>query len=100
MQIAFMLEAFTVAILVWTGVIAVWQVLLLATILGIASAFDIPMRQAFLVEMVGKDDLMNAIALNSSVFNGARVIGPAIAGLLVAKIGEGWCFAVNAISYI
>src|SRR5213596_3406474 len=100
MQIAFMLEAFTVAILVWTGVVAVWQVLVLATILGIASAFDIPMRQSFLVEMVGKEDLMNAIALNSSVFNGARVIGPAIAGILVAKIGEGWCFAVNAISYI
>jgi len=59
---------------VWTGVIAVWQVLILATILGIASAFDIPMRQSFIVEMVGKDDLMNAIALNSSLFNAARVI--------------------------
>src|SRR6266566_1578329 len=83
MQLAFMLEAFTVSILVWTHVVAVWQVLLLATLLGIASAFDIPMRQSFIVEMVGKDDLMNAIALNSSLFNGARVIGPAIAGLLL-----------------
>jgi len=100
MQIAFMLEAFTVAILVWTGVVAVWQVLVLATILGIASAFDIPMRQSFLVEMVGKEDLMNAIALNSSVFNGARVIGPAIAGLLIGALGIAWCYFLNGLSYI
>jgi MFS family permease len=64
------------------------------------NAFDIPARQAFIVEMVGKEDLMNAIALNSSMFNGARVIGPAIAGVLVASIGEGWCFFVNGVSYI
>src|SRR5439155_14773871 len=61
---------------------------------------DIPGRQSFLVEMVGKEDLMNAIALNSSMFNGARIIGPAVAGLLVARIGEGWCFFANAVSYI
>jgi len=66
----------------------------------VVNAFDIPGRQSFLVDMVGKEDLMNAIALNSSMFNGARVVGPAIAGILVAKIGEGWCFAANAISYI
>src|SRR5256714_14034903 len=72
MQIAFMLEAFTVAILVWTGVIAVWQGLVLATILGIASAFHIPMRQPLLAEVVGKDDLLNAIALHSSLFQPAR----------------------------
>jgi MFS family permease len=100
MQLAFMLEALTVAILVWTGVVAVWQVLLLATILGIASAFDIPMRQSFVVEMVGKDDLMNAIALNSSVFNGARVIGPAIAGVLIGAVGIAWCYFLNGVSYI
>jgi MFS family permease len=100
MQLAFMLEAFTVAILVWTHVVAVWQVLLLATLLGIASAFDIPMRQAFVYEMVGKDDLMNAIALNSSLFNGARVIGPAIAGLLIGTIGIAWCYFLNGLSYI
>ena len=64
------------------------------------NAFDIPGRQSFLIDMVGKEDLMNAIALNSSMFNGARVIGPAVAGILVSKIGEGWCFAANAISYI
>src|SRR5437762_12441806 len=100
MQLAFMLEALTVAILVWTGVVAVWQVLVLATILGIASAFDIPMRQSFIVEMVGKDDLMNAIALNSSLFNGARVTGPAIAGLLIGVLGIAWCYFLNGLSYI
>src|SRR5216117_3566995 len=100
MQIAFMLEAFTVAILVATHVVAVWQVLLLATLLGLASAFDIPMRQSFIVEMVGKDDLMNAIALNSSLFNGARVIGPAIAGFLIGAIGIAWCYFLNGLSYI
>ena len=100
MQLAFMLEAFTVAILVWTGVVAVWQVLVLATVLGIASAFDIPMRQSFIVEMVGKDDLMNAIALNSSLFNGARVVGPAIAGLLIGALGIAWCYFLNGLSYI
>jgi len=100
MQLAFMLEALTVAILVWTHVVAVWQVLLLATILGIASGFDIPMRQSFIVEMVGKDDLMNAIALNSSLFNGARVIGPAIAGFLIGAVGIAWCYFLNGVSYI
>lgn len=100
MQLAFMLEAFTVSILVWTGVVAVWQVLVLATILGIASAFDIPMRQSFLVEMVGKDDLMNAIALNSSLFNAARVVGPALAGLLIGAVGIAWCYFLNGLSYI
>jgi len=68
--------------------------------LGVVNAFDIPGRQSFLVDMVGKDDLMNAIALNSSMFNGARVIGPAVAGVLVARLGEGWCFFVNGVSYI
>jgi MFS family permease len=100
MQLAFMIEALTVSILIWTHVIAVWQVLVLATVLGIASAFDIPMRQAFVIEMVGKEDLMNAIALNSSLFNGARVIGPAIAGLLIGAVGIAWCYFLNGLSYI
>ena len=65
---------------------------MLAALMGVVNAFDIPARQSFLVEMVGREDLMNAIALNSSMFNGARIIGPAIAGILVASIGEGWCF--------
>jgi MFS family permease len=76
------------------------EIFVLAALLGIVNAFDIPGRQSFLVDMVGKDDLINAIALNSSMFNGARVIGPAIAGILVAKIGEGWCFFANAVSYV
>jgi len=100
MQVAFMLEAFAVAILVWTGVIQVWHVLTLATLLGIASAFDIPMRQSFVYDMVGKEDLMNAIALNSSLFNGARVIGPAIAGLLIGAVGIAACYFLNGLSFI
>jgi MFS family permease len=78
----------------------VWEIIMLATLLGVVNAFDVPARQSFLIEMVGREDLLNAIALNSSMFNGARVAGPAVAGLLVARIGEGWCFFVNGVSYI
>ncbi len=99
-QIASMVLAFALATLTLLHKVQVWHVFVLAALLGVVNAFDIPGRQSFLVEMVGKDDLMNAIALNSSMFNGARVIGPAIAGILVAKIGEGWCFFANAVSYI
>ncbi|MFZ3265518.1 MAG: MFS transporter [Terriglobales bacterium] len=99
-QIASMILAAILAWLTLSGRVQVWHIFVLAALLGIVNAFDIPGRQAFLVDMVGKEDLMNAIALNSSMFNGARVIGPAIAGILVARIGEGWCFGANAISYI
>jgi MFS family permease len=101
-QVAAMLLAFTLAALTLTHAIdrQVWLIFVLAALLGVVNAFDIPGRQSFLVEMVGKEDLMNAIALNSSMFNGARVIGPAVAGILVVKIGEGWCFFANAVSYI
>ena len=92
--------AFTLATLTLTGLVRVWHLFVLASCLGFVNAFDIPARQAFIVEMVGKDDLMNAIALNSSMFNGARIVGPAVAGILVASIGEGWCFFANAVSYI
>jgi MFS family permease len=88
------------AVLTLTGRVKVWEVVVLAALMGAVNAFDIPARQAFLVDMVGREDLMNAIALNSSMFNGARVIGPSIAGILVASIGEGWCFTANSISYI
>ena len=74
------------------GQVQIWHVFVLATLLGVVNAFDIPARQAFLVDMVGKDDLINAIALNSSMVNGARIVGPAMAGVLVAAVGEGWCF--------
>jgi MFS family permease len=99
-QISSMILAFVLAALTLSHKVQVWHVFVLASLLGIVNAFDIPGRQSFLVEMVGKEDLMNAIALNSSMFNGARVIGPAIAGILVARIGEGWCFFANAVSYI
>src|ERR1700678_2135921 len=99
-KVASMLLAFILAGLTLWGKIQVWHVFVLAALLGVVNAFDIPGRQSFLIDMVGREDLMNAIALNSSMFNGARVIGPAIAGLLVAWIGEGWCFFANAVSYI
>jgi MFS family permease len=99
-QVSAMLLASVLAALTLFHKVQVWHVFVLAGLLGVVNAFDIPGRQSFLVEMVGREDLMNAIALNSSMFNGARVIGPAIAGILVAKIGEGWCFFANAVSYI
>jgi len=99
-QTASMLLAFALAAVVLTGVVRIWHIFVLAILLGIVNAFDIPARQSFMVEMVGRNDLMNAIALNSSMFNASRVAGPAIAGILVASIGEGWCFFANAVSYI
>src|ERR1700680_3445825 len=99
-QTTSMILAFILAILTITKRVTVWEIMVLAALLGVVNAFDIPARQAFLVEMVGREDLMNAIALNSSMFNGARVIGPSIAGILVASIGEGWCFFANSVSYI
>jgi MFS family permease len=99
-QSAAMTLAFTLAILTLTGNIQIWHLFVIAVGFGIANAFDIPTRQAFAVDMVGKEDLINAIALNSSMFNGARIVGPAIAGILVAAVGEGWCFLGNAVSYI
>ncbi len=80
--------------------IQVSHIFVLSALLGVVNGVDIPARQSFMVEMVGKDDLMNAIALNSSMFNGARIVGPAVAGILVGAIGEGWCFFANGISYI
>jgi MFS family permease len=88
------------AALVFTGRVQVWHVFTLAATLGVVNAFDVPTRQSFVVEMVGKEDLVNAIALNSSIFNGARTLGPAVAGLLLAAVGEGWCFLLNGLSYI
>ena len=91
--------AFVLAFLTLTGRVEIWHLFVVASGFGVANAFDIPTRQAFAVDMVGKDDLINAIALNSSMFNGARIIGPAIAGIVVAAVGEGWCFFGNAVSY-
>lgn len=87
-------------VLVWQGWVQVWHVGILAFTLGCFHAFDIPARQSFIVEMVGRRDLMNAIALNSSAFNGARLIGPALAGLVIANLGLDYCFLLNALSFL
>ena len=99
-QTASMILALALAALTLTHEVHIWHIFVLSALLGAVNAFDIPARQSFIVDMVGRADLMNAIALNSSMFNASRVIGPAVAGILVAAIGEGWCFFVNGVSYI
>src|SRR5439155_14323961 len=99
-QSCFFVQALLLAAIVTLGVVRPWMVLALAFAYGTFNAFDLPVRQAFLIDMVGKEDLSNGIALNSAAFNAARVIGPAIAGLLVASVGEGGCFWINALSYL
>ena len=99
-QTSAMLLAFVLSALTLLGHIKVWEIMVLASSLGLVNAFDIPARQAFVVEMVSQQDLMNAIALNSAMVNGARILGPAVAGITVAAIGEGWCFFANGVSYI
>jgi MFS family permease len=98
-QISAMALASILAALTLFGRVRIWHIFVLSALMGVVNSFDIPARQAFLVEMVGRGDLMNAIALNSSMFNASRVVGPAVAGILVATIGEGWCFFANAVSY-
>jgi len=95
-----MVQALILAALTLTGTIHIWHIIVLAVFGGIINAFDMPTRQSFLVEMIEKKDLMNAIGLNSLVFNGARLVGPAIAGLLIASVGEGYCFLINGLSFI
>ena len=90
----------TLGLLTVGGHVEIWHVFVLAALLGTVNALDAPTRQSFLVEMVGREDLPSAIALNSSMFNAARLVGPAIGGLVVAATGEGWCFLVNAASYL
>ena len=92
--------ALALGLLVVTNAVQVWHVLVLATLLGVVNAIDVPTRQAFVVELVGKRDLLNAIALNSSVFNGARIVGPAVAGVLIARTGLAAPFLLNAASYL
>jgi MFS family permease len=99
-QSAMMLLAFAFAALIWSGHIQPWHILVLAALGGVALAFDMPARQAFTVEMTSREDLMNAISLNSSVFNGARIVGPAVAGFLMAHVGMTWCFLLNGISFV
>jgi MFS family permease len=99
-QVASMCLAGMLAFLTLSGLVQVWHLLAIAAALGIVNAFDIPARQSFVVQLVAREDLQNAIALNSSMFNGARIVGPAVAGVLVATVGEGWCFLGNAVSYV
>lgn len=95
-----MMLAFILALLTFTHLVQVWHIVLLAAGLGLVNAFDGPGRQAFVVEMVGREDLPNAIALNSLMFNSARVVGPAMGGLLLAILGTAWCFTINGLSYL
>jgi MFS family permease len=100
-QILAMIQALALALLILTGTIAVWHIVSLSIFLGFVDAFDMPVRQSFLVEMIeNREDLGNAIALNSSIVNSARLIGPSIAGILIAYVGEGVCFLLNAVSYL
>ena len=99
-QAGAMVAALGLAALTLGGVVQLWHIVVLAALLGAANAFDIPARHALMVDMVGREDLVNAVALNSSAFNGTRVVGPAIAGFLIAAVGVGICFLLNGISYL
>ena len=100
-QILSLVQASVLTVLALSGIIQVWHIVVLSILLGCINAFDVPSRQSFVIEMVEKkEDFGNAIALNSMMFNGARLIGPSIAGLLLATTGEGICFLINAASYV
>lgn len=99
-QVSMMVLAFILAILTFTQVVQPWHVIVLAFLLGIANAFDAPARQAFVTELVDRNDLTNAIALNSSMINAAAVIGPAVAGITYAVFGPAWCFTINGLTFI
>jgi MFS family permease len=99
-QISSMLLAFVLAADVFVGLVQPWHIVVLSFLLGAVNAFDSPARQAFVVEMVEREDLMNAIALNSAIFNTARIIGPTLAGIALALVGAAWCFFLNGISFI
>lgn len=99
-QATSMVLTLVLAALTIGGVVRVWHIMTIAALLGVVNAFDVPARQAFIVELVGREDLLNAIALNSSMFNFARVVGPALAGIVIAAVGEGWCFFADGVSYV
>jgi len=100
-QVLAMGQSLALAVLALTGLITITHVLLLSLLQGVINAFDMPARQAFVVEMVtGQEDVVNAIALNSSMVNVARLLGPSLGGILIAAVGEGWCFLLDALSYL
>jgi MFS family permease len=95
-----MIQAFILAALTLSGRVQVWHVFVLATFLGVVNAFEMPGRQSLFIELTGKEDLLSAISLNSAMFNSARIVGPAVAGLVVAAVGEGRCFLLNGVSFL
>lgn len=99
-QSAAMMLAFVLALLTYLKLVQVWHIVVLSALLGLVNSFDGPARQAFVIDMVGHDDLTNAIAMNSMVFNSARVIGPALGGVLLAALGATWCFFINGLSFL
>jgi MFS family permease len=99
-QTAMMALAFLLAALAFTGLVRPWHIVVLALLLGVANAFDAPTRQAFVVEMVDRQNLTNAIALNATMFNAATAVGPAVAGVTYAVLGPAWCFTINGLSFI
>lgn len=99
-QTSAMLLAFVLAFLTFSGLVQPWHILVLSFLLGVVNAFDGTARQTFVKDLVGKEDLMNAIALNSATFNTSRLIGPALAGLALATVGAGWCFLLNGLSFL
>ena len=99
-QTSMMILAFILAVLTFAGVVLPWHIIALAFLLGIANAFDAPARQSFVLEMVPREDMTNAIALNSTMFNSATAVGPAVAGVTYALLGPAWCFTVNGLSFI
>lgn len=100
-QVFFMIQALVLAVITMTGIVEVWHIICLGVFLGCVNAIDIPARQSFIVEMVEKkENLPNAIALNSLLFNAARLVGPSVAGLLIAATGEGVCFLINGVSFL
>ena len=100
-QVLALLQSLALAVLALTGLIKIWHIIVLSVFQGLINAFDMPARQAFVVEMVERrEDLANAIALNSSMVNAARLLGPSIGGVVIAAVGEGWCFMFDAVSYL
>lgn len=99
-QTVLMIQALTLALLVWTGRIQYWQILILALVMGFVNTLDMPTRQSYFIELVGKDDLMNAIALNSAIVNIAKIVGPAVSGMVMLYLGTAVCFFLNGISFI
>lgn len=99
-QVFGMIQSFALAVLVFSGKVQAWQVAVLSVVLGLLNSFEITTRHAFSVDLVGKEDLSSAIAMNSATINGSRVLGPALGGALIAPLGEGWCFFLNGLSFL